>query len=60
MKDLQAELDRVRQELIATEEAYTKARAHGHRQEILELEGTLNRLNYGLTDLLERMGQTKA
>jgi hypothetical protein len=60
MEDLQAQLERLQRELIATEEQYKAARTHGHQRDLLQLEGELDRLNLELTDLLERLRQPKA
>ncbi|HEV2123792.1 MAG TPA: hypothetical protein VGW38_13595 [Chloroflexota bacterium] len=60
MEDLQAQVERVRQELIATEERYNEARTQGNRRDVLQLEGELDRLNREMTDLLERMRQPQA
>ncbi len=59
MEDLQTQLERLRQALIATEEHYNQARAQGHQRDMVHLESELDRLNLEMTDLLERMGQTK-
>jgi hypothetical protein len=59
MEDLQAQLDRLRRELIATEEHYNEARTQGKRRDMVQLEGDLDRLNLAITGLLERMSQTK-
>ncbi len=59
MEDLQAQVERVRQELIATEERYTEARTQGNRRDMLQLEDELDRLNREMTELLERMSNSK-